>query len=615
MFRRAQLLSALACLAAPGLAFAQAATGRTPPSLNAPTPSVTTQPQAQSGSVSTLKATSQLVIVDVLVTDAKQQPVHNLKAADFALTENGAPQQISAFEEHVTPPPSEAAKAPQMPKLPPGIFTNYTPVPAGSAVNVLLLDALNTPMKDQAYVRDQLREFLKNTPPGTRIAIFGLNDRLVMLQGFTTDLALLKSVIDRSSPASSRQLPDNVGNGGTPAPSDMIANAMGDASDMTTLLASVQQFEAVQGSVDVQNRVIQTMQAVNQIAHFLSGIPGRKNLIWFSGSFPLDIFPDNSIANPSATVVNMQDAFHETTNLLTRAQVAVYPIDAGGLQTNNVPIANDSSPTTSSGSGLSSALAKQFVDRTSRQGTMYQIAADTGGRAYIDANSLSKAVGTAIESGSNFYTLSYVPSNSAQDGKFRKIQVKLAQQGFNLTYRSGYYADEPAGKSKRDPELAALSTPSNSLTRAMMRGAPGRNRHHAQVAGSACKHQRRAEGGPRQHLQHRTCREAEDQRRPSGATQSTSRPIHATFTSLPRPTATTSSQSKSSLASTTATACSSTRRSRRPTAICLPQPTPTCATPACHSTRRSAFRSTANTSCGPPYTTWTPIAMDRSKFP
>jgi VWFA-related protein len=457
------------------LGFGQAGTGRIPPSLSAPstplpsTPGQTTPAQSQSSPVSTLKAKAQLVVVDVLVTDSKQQPIHNLKASDFTVTENNSPQQIVAFEEHVTPPPT--AKAPTMPRLPPGIFTNYTPVPAGSAVNVLLLDALNTPMRDQAYVRDQLREFLKNTPVGTRIAIFGLNDRLVMLQGFTSDLALLKSVVDRSAPGSSRQLPDNVGNGGTRMPSQMMTDVMGDATDMTQLVSSVQQFEAVQAAVDTQNRVIQTMQAINQIARFLSGIPGRKNLIWFSGSFPLDIFPDNTIANPAAVVVNMDDVFHQTTNLLARAQVAVYPIDAGGLQTNNVPIAVDSGPA-SSGMGLAAAQTKLFVDRTSKQSTMYQIAADTGGKAYLDANGLSKAVSTAIESGSNYYTISYIPTNSAADGKFRKIQVKLAQQGPTLTYRSGYYADEPAVKSKRDPELAAVSAQPNSLTRAMMRGAP-----------------------------------------------------------------------------------------------------------------------------------------------
>jgi VWFA-related protein len=443
-----------------------------PPSLNSPAPSVATQssqPQPPSGPVSTLKANAQLVIVDVLVTDSKQQPIHNLKASDFTVSENGSLQQIASFEEHVTP--VQPAKAPPMPHLPPGIFTNYTPVPAGSAVNVLLLDALNTPMKDQAYVREQLREYLKNAPAGTRIAIFGLNDRLIMLQGFTSDLTLLKSVIDRTAPGSSLQIPDNVGNGATKTPSEMMTDVMGDATDMAQLVSSVQQFEAVQSAVDTQNRVIQTVHAMNQIAHFLAGIPGRKNLIWFSGSFPLDIFPDNTIAYPAAVVVNMQDEFRETTNLLARSQVAVYPIDAGGLKTNAVPIANDSG-TASSGRGLVTAQTKLFQDSTSQHSTMYQIAADTGGHAYLDTNGLTHAVSAAIENGSNYYTLSYTPTNSAQDNKFRKIQVKLAQPDAILTYRSGYYANDPAPKSKRDPEFTAPSTQPNSLTRAMMRGAP-----------------------------------------------------------------------------------------------------------------------------------------------
>ncbi len=81
-----------------------------------------------------------------------------------------------------------------MPKFPPGVFTNYTPEPVNGAVNLLLLDTLNTPLTDQAYVRQQLIAYLNATPPGTRIAIFGLSSQLTILQGFTSDPALLKAV-------------------------------------------------------------------------------------------------------------------------------------------------------------------------------------------------------------------------------------------------------------------------------------------------------------------------------------------------------------------------------------------------------------------------------------
>ena len=431
--------------------------------------------QPAPGPITTLKANAQLVVVDVVVTDSKQNPIHNLKASDFTLLENGTAQQITGFEEHAVLSPAELTKIPPMRPLPAGIFTNFSPVPAGTAVNVLLLDALNTHMKDQSYVIDQLREFLKNTPVGTRIAIFVLNDRLTMLQGFTSDLALLKSVVAKSTPGSSMLLSDSsghsddVGNGGTQTASEVMSGIAG--GDMEQLISSIQQSEAQQATMDTLNRSQQTLDAMNQLAHYLSGIPGRKNLIWFSGSFPITILPEPGIAHPFDVVGSSADEFRETSRPLARAQVAVYPIDARGLEFLGTPIAKDSSPVTSAGRGLTNVMNKSFQDNANEHGTMNQMAADTGGHAFVDTSGLSAAVGKAIETGSNYYTLSYVPANSKQDGAFRKIQVKLAQQGVTLSYRSGYYADEPEGKRKSAPEYSA-SQPPNTLTRAMMRGAP-----------------------------------------------------------------------------------------------------------------------------------------------
>jgi VWFA-related protein len=434
------------------------------------------QPQTQPNVVSTLKASAQLVVVDVMVTDSKQTPIHNLKASDFTLLESNAPQQITGFEEHVALTPAQASKVTPMRPLPPGIFTNFTPLPANGAVNVLLLDALNTQMKDQNYVHNQLLEFLKNTPAGTRIAIFVLNDRLIMLQGFTSDLALLKSVVDRNTPGSSIVLGDstgnydNVGNGGTATASQVMASIGG--GDMAELGASLQQAEAMQAATDTQNRAKQTLSAMNQLAHFLAGIPGRKNLIWFSGSFPLTIFPDSSIAHPFAVVASMEDEFRETTSILSRSQVAVYPIDARGLRTLSTAISKDSGPA-NSGKGLTMAQNKLFQDNASEHATMYQMASDTGGHAYVDTNGLSEAVAKVIDSSANYYTLSYTPTDSKQDGKFHKIQLKLTQPGLSMSYRTGYFADDAAAKSKHQSELARVTPDQvNSLTRAMMRGAP-----------------------------------------------------------------------------------------------------------------------------------------------
>lgn len=460
----------LLALAAAASSLAQTA----PPPAARPAPSLNAQaPQAP---VATIKARAQLVIVDVVVTDSHQAPVHKLKVADFTVLENNAPQQITSFEEHAAPSPALAAKAVAVPRLPPGIFTNFTPVQSDGPINILLLDALNTQIKDQSYVQSQLREFVKNTPVGSRMGIFVLNDRLVMLQGVTSDLVLLKTVVERISPGASILLGDNtgdhdnVGNGGTKTASDTLSEIGG--PDMALLGAELKQADADMGAMDTQNRALQTLDAMNQLAHYLGGIPGRKNLIWFSGSFPLTIFPDSTISHPFAVVAGMEEEFRETTSLLARSQVAVYPIDARGLKTFSTAIAKDSGAG-NVGQGLAAAQNKLFQDNANENATMYEMASDTGGQAYINTNGLSEAVGKAIVNGSNYYTLSYTPADSKQDGGFRKIQVKLDRSALTLAYRTGYFADQPSVRSNRGAEFAhATSAQPDPLARAMVRGAP-----------------------------------------------------------------------------------------------------------------------------------------------
>ena len=289
-----------------------------------------TPPAAAAPPVQTIKATAQLVVVDVVVTDSSHKPIHGLKASDFTLTENNTPQVVKSFEEHTALTPADATKFPPMPKLPPGIFTNYSPAPVNGAVNLILLDSLNTPMRDQAYVRQQLLAYLKSTPPGTRVAIFGLSTRLFILQGFTSDPELLKTVIEKGLAKGSPLLDDQVGGGGV---QNSVADNFEDMGGDPTLVANLRDFEAITQSFQLELRAKYTLDAMNQIARYLSAIPGRKNLIWFSGSFPIDVLPDTSgaQANPFIAVASSEEEFRETVALLARSQVAVYPVDARGL--------------------------------------------------------------------------------------------------------------------------------------------------------------------------------------------------------------------------------------------------------------------------------------------
>jgi VWFA-related protein len=439
--------------------------------------------QQPSNSGVTLHAGTQLVIVDVVVTDKDHKPVHGLPQSDFTLTEENVPQVIKHFDEHTALTAADATKFPAMPTMPPGVFTNFTPEPVNGAVNVLLLDALNTPLKDQMFVHQQLLAFLNAVPPGTRIAIFGLTTKLIMLQGFTSDPAILKAVASSKKGSASALLDDPVGGGGI---QNSVADTMEDSGADATVVANLRQFDAQMQSFQLQLRAKYTLDAMSELGRYLSGIPGRKNLIWFSGSFPITILPDTTgnLPDPFAAMADSEQEFRDTVNLLARSQVAVYPIDARGLFNSQVFSASTTRNYSGNPARMRQDLQKFSSDTASEHSTMQEMADATGGRAFVNTNGLAQAVATAISEGSNFYTLTYTPSDLVRDGKFRKIKVQLAQKGLNLSYRHGYYADDPEksppsqeGKPPKaagitDAAVAGEPTAFQSLRAAISRGSP-----------------------------------------------------------------------------------------------------------------------------------------------
>ena len=411
------------------------------------------QNPAPATNANTLHADAKLVVVDVVVTDHGHRPIHDLKQRDFSIFEGGKPQPITSFEEHRPLDAAKAAKLPALPPMPAGTFSNYSPTPINSALNVLLLDTLNTAKVDQSFMRGQILKYLQNARPGANTAIFGLSTKLVMLQGFTTDPGLLKAVVSKQSGKSSPLLDDPV-NGGLHKTAAEESAAMG-LTLSPDELQQLQTFLDASNSVTDTARAQDTLHAMNLLAHYLSAIPGRKNLIWFSGGFPLSIAPDatNPTSDPFIGMANADQEYRETLRLFATSQVAVYPVDARGLMIGTGSVVKDM------------ALADPHF-------TMLQMAEDTGGHAFINTNGLAEAVDSAIEDGSSYYTLAYRPTNMAETGRFRKTEVKLEQKGYLLAYRHGYYEDEPH-RARPTESIAAASDPSLSLmTRAMMHGTP-----------------------------------------------------------------------------------------------------------------------------------------------
>jgi VWFA-related protein len=143
----------------------------------------------------TIRVTTRMVLVDVVVTDKQGKPVPGLRAEDFIVEEKGKSQKIASF---TTSP--EAGSNPE--PLPPGIYTNRAQYRApGGPITVLLLDALNTAFKDQAYARQQMLKFVQQQyRPGQRMAVFTLTGQLRVLQDFTSDPQILYSALQRFRP-------------------------------------------------------------------------------------------------------------------------------------------------------------------------------------------------------------------------------------------------------------------------------------------------------------------------------------------------------------------------------------------------------------------------------
>jgi VWFA-related protein len=429
----------------------------------------------QSGT--TIWSTSDLVVLDVTVADAQQSAIHHLAAEDFTILEDGKPQAVKVFEEHSA---AQLQKMAAAPKFGPGMFSNFTSIPTNSALNILLFDKLNTPMNAQTVVRDQVLKYLKEAPAGTRIAIFSLTTELKMLQGFTSDPELLRALVEgkKGSQGASSLMNDAMRGdqpGDDDAMMDMANDVLGNDPDMQMVIADLQQFEAETQSFQLQLRQRYTLDALNQLARYMSNLPGRKNLIWFSGSFPITIMPDPDLQNPFGIVASAEDEFRETVDMLARSEVAVYPIDARGLTT--LPMI-DASQTGSTmmrtPNGFGKATQKFFQNTAEEHGTMEQMASATGGRAFVNTNALKESVQKAIDAGSNYYTVAYTPANRNWNGAFRKIEVKVDRPGVTLAYRRGYFADDLNKSAHRKQTASGKSEiPQYSAMRtAMLHGGP-----------------------------------------------------------------------------------------------------------------------------------------------
>ncbi len=413
-------------------------------------PLLSQQAQPAPDSSVTIRSNSDLVLVDVTVDDSKHNPVHHLDASQFTILEDGHPQAIRFFEEHsaVSVPSKAGVSAQSVPKLPAGTFTNLTTAPADGALNILLIDKLNTPVTEQVILRDQVFKFLREMPAGRKLAIFVLTTRLSMLQGFTSDPEVLRAALSQinGKPKASQFLakPITEDAGGDPLEQRGLEEELA-ADFLPGVVQSMENGAADFVVAQIQHRSDYTLDALNLLARYISTLQGRKNLIWLSGAFPVSILPDPGVRDPFSTSGAVSHEYRNTIDLLRRSQVAVYPIDVRGLKSS--PVWSADSPVDVAGdtyrnpATLASDMNLYENTTVDERIGMNQMAMATGGRAYADVNDLKDAISSAIDSGSNYYTIAYSPTNRNWNGHYRKIDVQPERPGLTLAYRRGYYAD------------------------------------------------------------------------------------------------------------------------------------------------------------------------------
>jgi len=399
------------------------------------------------------RASAHLVQVNVVVHDSHGQPVGDLRKEDFSITEQGKLQEISFFS--MT---SADKSAGPTPTLPPHFFSNVLAenreVP--TSVTVVLLDLLNTSWTDQQYARKGLLKFLEQLQPQDRIAIFSLGSHsLTLLHDYTIDSASLLARLKKATGEIPTELDASTVN----------ANAQSELQRLgLDALADASQREA---DFFTSGRIVNTLSTLEAIAQHLSGVPGRKNLIWLSGGFPLTIGFDEVPAIGSTrdrrTFTREMDG---AVRALNNSGVAVYPVDARGLMVlpgfdasvRGIPRVG---PT--SGPPRSAAI-------TANQDSMKELASRTGGRAAYNTNDLTRAIRHAIDDSRLTYTLGYYSTDEAQDGKFREIRVKVDRPHIDVRYRKGYFALKPpddTARARKDDIRGAVWSPLESTALAV----------------------------------------------------------------------------------------------------------------------------------------------------
>ncbi len=391
------------------------------------------QQNADPRSLPVFRAETRIVLLDVIATDKGGKPVVDLRPDELSILENGRAKELRAFE-LITPASAPPAPKPAMATFPlaPGTYTNVVSFNTRQPLTVFLFDSMNTAHNNQSYARDKLISFLDHMQSGQPVALFLLGRRLHLAVDFTTDPSEIKKALHHPKERA-------VSLGEAPAdPSAVTPKDFG----MTSLFTSggidgmveqaLRDVDQSFADLDAKIRCALMRDATQTLVRTLSGVPGRKNVIWIADYFPLD---PSSINAPCPNVDSTR-----TAELLATAQVAIYPVDAAGLATYGIKAQDEvRSSGRNPGPQYRDTIVGQADARANKVTRMRWLADMTGGKAYSDRNDLDQVFADSFRESSTYYTLAYYADKaSGPDRRARRITVKTSRPDVQLRYRTTY---------------------------------------------------------------------------------------------------------------------------------------------------------------------------------
>ena len=388
----------------------------------------------------TFSIDTNVVIVNVTVLDRDGKPIPNLTMADFELYEDGKLQKLQAVDYqklsgNVLPPVTAAPPVP--PPQPKGYNPNVEKNTLKASMMskyqdrrliVMLFDFSSMQPAEQIRARNAAIKFLTaQMTASDSVSIMLFTSELKTVQDFTSDRDLLIATINKFRIGDSSE-------------NATVADEGADAQDVSG------QFVADETEFNIFNSDLK-LAALEDAARKLGEYPEKKALVYISSGIQ-----KNGVDN--------QSQLRATVNTAIRSNVAFYPIDARGLSA-AVP-GGDATQAGAVGNNLYSGGGQNTIrsNFNNQQETLATLALDTGGKALLDSNDLTEGIRQVQEDFSSYYVLSYESSNKAMDGRYRRIQVKLAPRlaalKAKLEYRQGYYGSTTFAKMAEGDKEAQL---------------------------------------------------------------------------------------------------------------------------------------------------------------